>query len=109
MLTEEQIEQFRILGLLVLPGALDGVMLGALIEEVDAAIAAAGPVIPRAAESRATTSRQATSERAPSSFTAFSRLRSSCLGGRCFRSPHSRSCSSRRLGGTSTSDRTCQR
>jgi hypothetical protein len=43
VLTEDQIEQFRILGLLVLPGALNGVTLGALIEEVDAAIAAAGP------------------------------------------------------------------
>lgn len=43
MLTEEQIEQFRTLGFLVLQGALDGVKLGALIEEVDAALAAAGP------------------------------------------------------------------
>ncbi len=43
MLTEQQIEQFRTLGLLVLPGALNGVTLGALIEEVDAAIAGAGP------------------------------------------------------------------
>ena len=43
MLAEEQIEQFRTFGFLVLPGALDGVTLGALIEEVDAAIAAAGP------------------------------------------------------------------
>lgn len=42
MLADEQIEQFRTFGFLVLPGALDGVTLGALIEEVDAAIAAAG-------------------------------------------------------------------
>jgi Phytanoyl-CoA dioxygenase (PhyH) len=42
VLTEEQIEQFRTLGFFVLPVALDGVTLGALIEEVDAAIAAAG-------------------------------------------------------------------
>jgi hypothetical protein len=43
VLTEEQIEQFRTLGFFVLPVALDGATLGALIEEVDAAIAAAGP------------------------------------------------------------------
>lgn len=43
MLTQEQIEQFRTLGFLVLPAALDGDALGGLIEEVDAAIAAAGP------------------------------------------------------------------
>ncbi len=43
MLAEEQIEHFRTFGFLVLVGALDGVTLGGLIEEVDAAIAAAGP------------------------------------------------------------------
>ena len=43
MLTDEQIEQFRTLGLLVVPGGLDGVTLGGLIEEVNAAIATAGP------------------------------------------------------------------
>jgi len=43
VLTELQIETFRSLGLLVLPGALDGDVLGRLIEEVDAGIAAAGP------------------------------------------------------------------
>jgi len=43
VLTEAQIEQFRMLGLLVLPGGLDGVTLGRLIEEVDEAVAAAGP------------------------------------------------------------------
>ena len=43
MLAEDQIEHFRTFGFLVLPGALDGVTLGGLIEEVDAAIAAAGP------------------------------------------------------------------
>jgi hypothetical protein len=43
MLAEEQIEYFRAFGFLVLVGALDGVTLGGLIEEVDAAIAAAGP------------------------------------------------------------------
>jgi Phytanoyl-CoA dioxygenase (PhyH) len=43
VLTEEQIEQFRALGFLVLPGALNGVTLAALIEEVDEAIVGAGP------------------------------------------------------------------
>lgn len=43
MLTEDHIERFRTLGFLVLQGALDGAALGALVEEVDAAIAAAGP------------------------------------------------------------------
>jgi phytanoyl-CoA dioxygenase PhyH len=43
MLAEEQIEHFRTFGFLVLVGALDGVTLGGLIEEVDAAIATAGP------------------------------------------------------------------
>ena len=43
MLAEEQIEHFQTFGFLVLPGALDAVTLGGLIEEVDAAIAAAGP------------------------------------------------------------------
>lgn len=43
MLAEEQIEHFRTFGFLVLPGALDGVTLGGLIEEVDAAVAAVGP------------------------------------------------------------------
>jgi hypothetical protein len=43
VLSHEQIELFRTFGFLVLPGALDGRTLGALIEEVDAAIAAAGP------------------------------------------------------------------
>ncbi len=43
MLTEEQIEQFRTFGFIVLPGEFDAAALGALIEEVDAAIAAAGP------------------------------------------------------------------
>lgn len=43
MLTQEQIDYFRTLGFLVLPAALDGEALGGLIEEVDAAIAAAGP------------------------------------------------------------------
>jgi hypothetical protein len=43
MLAEEQIEHFRVFGFLVLVGALDGVTLGGLIEEVDAAMAAAGP------------------------------------------------------------------
>jgi hypothetical protein len=42
MLAEEQIENFRTFGFRVLVGALDGVTLGALIEEVDAAIAAVG-------------------------------------------------------------------
>lgn len=41
MLTEEQTEHFGIFGFVVLPGALDGVTLGRLIDEVDAAIAAA--------------------------------------------------------------------
>jgi len=43
VLSELQIETFRTLGVLVLPGALDAQTLGALIEEVDAAIAGAGP------------------------------------------------------------------
>jgi hypothetical protein len=43
VLSELQIETFRALGVLVLPGALDGVTLGGLVEEVDAAIAGAGP------------------------------------------------------------------
>jgi hypothetical protein len=43
VLTQEQIEQFRTHGFLVVPAALDGDALGGLIEEVDAAIAAAGP------------------------------------------------------------------
>jgi Phytanoyl-CoA dioxygenase (PhyH) len=43
MLVEEQIEHFRTFGFLVLLGALDAVTLGGLIEEVDSAIAAAGP------------------------------------------------------------------
>jgi hypothetical protein len=43
VLTKAQIEHFRTLGLLVLPGALDGPTLGSLTEEVDEAIAAAGP------------------------------------------------------------------
>jgi hypothetical protein len=43
VLSELQIEEFRALGLLVLPGVLDGVTLGKLIEEVDAAVEAAGP------------------------------------------------------------------
>jgi hypothetical protein len=43
MLAEEQIEHFQTFGFLVLLGALDAVTLGGLIEEVDAAIAAAGP------------------------------------------------------------------
>jgi hypothetical protein len=43
VLSELQIEEFRALGVLVLTGALDGVTLGKLIEEVDAAIAGAGP------------------------------------------------------------------
>jgi hypothetical protein len=43
VLTQEQIDHFRTLGFLVLPAALDGHALGGLIEEVDAAIAGAGP------------------------------------------------------------------
>jgi hypothetical protein len=43
VLTQEQIEQFRTFGFVVLHGALDGEMLGALSQEVDASIAAAGP------------------------------------------------------------------
>jgi hypothetical protein len=43
VLTEEQIEHFRTLGFLVLPGALDGATFGALIEEIDAAVAGTGP------------------------------------------------------------------
>jgi Phytanoyl-CoA dioxygenase (PhyH) len=43
VLTEEQIEYFRTFGFLVLPGGLYGVTLGTLSEDVDAAIAAAGP------------------------------------------------------------------
>jgi hypothetical protein len=43
VLTEQQIEQFRTFGFLVLPGALDGITLGRLIDEVDDAIAAAEP------------------------------------------------------------------
>jgi hypothetical protein len=43
VLSELQIETFRTLGMLVLAGALDGVTLGGLTEEVDAAIAGAGP------------------------------------------------------------------
>ena len=43
MLAEEQIEHFRTFGFLALLGALDGVTLGELIEELDAAIVAAGP------------------------------------------------------------------
>jgi hypothetical protein len=42
VLTEQQIEQFRTFGFLVLPGALDGITLGGLTDEVDDAIAAAG-------------------------------------------------------------------
>jgi hypothetical protein len=42
VLTQEQIDHFRTFGFLVLPAALDGDALGGLIEEVDAAIAAAG-------------------------------------------------------------------
>ena len=45
MLTEQQIEYFRTLGFVALPGALDGATLGALIEEVDCAISKAGPRI----------------------------------------------------------------
>jgi hypothetical protein len=41
--TQEQTDYFRTLGFVVLPAALDGAALGALTEEVDAAIAAAGP------------------------------------------------------------------
>jgi Phytanoyl-CoA dioxygenase (PhyH) len=43
VLTQDHIDHFRTLGFLVLPAALDCDALGALIEEVDAAIAAAGP------------------------------------------------------------------
>jgi hypothetical protein len=43
VLTQEQIDHFRTFGFLVLPAALDGEALGGLTEEVDAAIAAAGP------------------------------------------------------------------
>jgi hypothetical protein len=43
VLIQEQIDHFRTIGFLVLPAALDGDALGGLIEEVDAAIAAAGP------------------------------------------------------------------
>jgi hypothetical protein len=43
VLTQEQIDHFRTLGFLALPAALDGETLGGLIEEVDAALAAAGP------------------------------------------------------------------
>jgi hypothetical protein len=43
VLTQEQIDHFRTFGFIVLPAALDGEALGGLIEEVDAAIAAAGP------------------------------------------------------------------
>jgi Phytanoyl-CoA dioxygenase (PhyH) len=43
VLTQEHIDHFRTLGFLVLSAALDGETLGGLIEEVDAAIAAAGP------------------------------------------------------------------
>jgi hypothetical protein len=43
VLTQEQIEQFRTLGFVVVPGALTGFALAHLTEEVDAAIAAAGP------------------------------------------------------------------
>jgi hypothetical protein len=43
VLTQEQIDHFRTFGFLVVPAALDGEALSALVEEVDAAIAAAGP------------------------------------------------------------------
>jgi Phytanoyl-CoA dioxygenase (PhyH) len=43
VLTQEQIDRFRTFGFIVLPAALDGEALGGLIEEVDTAIAAAGP------------------------------------------------------------------
>jgi Phytanoyl-CoA dioxygenase (PhyH) len=43
VLTQEQIDHFRTFGFVVLPAALDGEALGGLIEEIDAAIAAAGP------------------------------------------------------------------
>jgi Phytanoyl-CoA dioxygenase (PhyH) len=43
VLTQEQIDHFRTFGFIVLPAALDGEALGGLIEEVDAAIASAGP------------------------------------------------------------------
>jgi hypothetical protein len=43
VLAQEHIDYFRTFGFLVLLGALDGDALGGLTEEVDAAIAAAGP------------------------------------------------------------------
>jgi hypothetical protein len=43
VLTQDQIQQFRTFGFLFVPAALDGEALGGLNEEVDAAIAAAGP------------------------------------------------------------------
>lgn len=43
MVTEGQIAQYSTFGFLVLPAALDAAALGELIEEVDAAVAAAGP------------------------------------------------------------------
>jgi hypothetical protein len=109
MLAEEQIEHFRTFGFLVLVGALDGVTLGGLIEEVDAAIAAAGP---RDTETGGVTGhyipagdRQASAELVQ----RFQPLAEQLLGREASRSLHTKSCSLQRRGGTLTWARACRR
>jgi hypothetical protein len=56
VLTQDQIDHFRTFGFVVLRGALDGRLLGSLIEEVDAARSRApARARPKAAASLVTT------------------------------------------------------